>query len=161
MWLSDTKAFSCSPLCSHSSRTWGSLYHDWWGLESAFQSKLSRVFICALESGLVIEQPPQVSLTGFDRHIHCLSLNSPGFQTLLINQYLFHTSQQSLPNPVSPLYLCFLWELVSACVCARMSSSSFVVVRLWSVFYKQSKWKWGLLTADFYFEKKANIFPQN
>ena len=68
----------------------------------------------ALESGLVIERPPQIPLPSFDRHIHCLSSNISGFCTRLINRYLFCASQQSLLNPVTPLWVCVF---VDACVC--------------------------------------------
>lgn len=67
-----------------------------------------------MESGLVIERPPQVPLPAFDRHIHCLSSNIPGFHTRLINRYLFCASQQTLLNLVTPLCVCVF---VDACVC--------------------------------------------
>lgn len=84
----------------------------------------------ALESGLVIERPPQVPLPAFDRHIHCLSLKFSSFHTRLINRYLFCASQQSMLNPVTLLCVCF----VGACVCSWMSSPAFAGVRLWSAF---------------------------
>ena len=64
----------------------------------------------ALEPSLVIEQPLCFSPLPFDTD-NCLSLNFPGFRTRLINLYPFCASQQSLLNPVTPLYVCFCGHL--------------------------------------------------